>query len=246
MDETTLGNAEAPGLKPGRYKGKTGWSTRSEIEARWGVAWCAPTEVRVGQPGFVCLRLKPQKRRQAAALQNWCCELFGGEVVGVDWGVAGPLFRQVFEGEDGGYGADGDAGAAVDAFDGIDVELLFGVVAGLVFARVDAVHRADVDAGGIFCADARLGDYVSHLLLLGQIADRCLPGVYSFALKALPAKPFCLLRVTFGSSLLMIVRDEGGILNWGALRAREGKVWRLGRALQRLRQRREERHGSED
>src|SRR5271170_3285792 len=179
-------------------------------------------------------------------------KLFWGEVVGVDGGVAGPLFRQVFEGEDGGYRADGDAGAAVDAFDGIDVELLFGVVAGLVFARVDAVHRADVDAGGIFCADARLGDYVSHLLLLGQIADRCLPGVYSFALKALPAKPFCLLRVTFGSSLLMIVRDEGGILNWGALRAREGKVGRLGRRalrrlrLQRLRQRRKQRHGSED
>jgi hypothetical protein len=30
---------------------------------------------------------------------------------------------------------------------------------------VDAVHRADVDAGGIFCADAGLGDYVGHVLL---------------------------------------------------------------------------------
>src|SRR5439155_21902749 len=36
----------------------------------------------------------------------------------------------------------------------------------LVFARMNAVHRADIHARGVFGADARLGNHVSHTGLL--------------------------------------------------------------------------------
>src|SRR5437016_6294305 len=75
--------------------------------------------------------------------------------VGLD--VVLPLLRHVILEEDRVYGADRLAGGAVDADLGIDVVLL--VLAG----AVDAVHRADVHAGGILRADAGLRDYVSHL-----------------------------------------------------------------------------------
>src|SRR5580704_17183562 len=56
-------------------------------------------------------------------------------VVGVDFGEAGPFFREIFEGEDGGYRADGNARAAVDALIGIDVELGGGFEVAFVLAR---------------------------------------------------------------------------------------------------------------
>ena len=58
------------------------------------------------------------------------------------------------------------AGAAVDAFVGVDVEHLGRIERGLVFARMDAVHRADVDAGGIFRFNARVGDDEWHSRIL--------------------------------------------------------------------------------
>lgn len=84
------------------------------------------------------------------------------EVVGVDLRVLGPLFGEILESENGGYGANGDASAAVDALIGIDVKLLRGLELGLVFSRVNAIHGANVDARAVFCSDARLGNYVSH------------------------------------------------------------------------------------
>src|SRR5439155_23325278 len=78
------------------------------------------------------------------------------EPISVDVDIALPPVRDIVLEEDGVYGADGIVGGAVDAGLGVDVILL-------VFLRaMDAVDRADVDAGGVFDADAGLGDDVSH------------------------------------------------------------------------------------
>ena len=55
-----------------------------------------------------------------------------------------------------------DAGAAVDAFLGMNVEHRRGRELRFVLARVDAVNRTDVNAGGIFRADARVGNNEGH------------------------------------------------------------------------------------
>ena len=55
-----------------------------------------------------------------------------------------------------------DAGVAVDALLGIDVEHLDLVVVGLVRRRMDAVDGADFDAGVVLGADAGFSDHVSH------------------------------------------------------------------------------------
>src|SRR5262249_17684358 len=69
-----------------------------------------------------------------------------------------PVRRRLVLGEDGLDGADGLAGAAVDALIGMDVEH------GL--ALVDAIHGADLDAGLVFHVDARFRDDVRHYSLL--------------------------------------------------------------------------------
>src|SRR4051812_49994143 len=83
-------------------------------------------------------------------------------VLHVDLREALPLLGQLVLGEAGVDWARLDARVAVDALLGIDVELLNAVVVGLVRRRVDAVHRAYLDAGVVLGADARLGDHVGH------------------------------------------------------------------------------------
>src|ERR1700754_2694716 len=83
-------------------------------------------------------------------------------VVRVDLRVFGPLGRQLVLGEAGVDRAGLDAGVAVDALIGIDVEHLDRVVVGLVGRRVDAVDRAYLDARVVLGADARLGYDVGH------------------------------------------------------------------------------------
>src|SRR5277367_918476 len=126
--------------------------------------------VRFGR--CVCVNLVTAKAASSRRTPN----LFLGVPVGVDWGVGLPFFGKVFQGKNGGNGTDRDAGTAIDALHRIDVQLLFGFVAFFVFAGVDTIHRANVNAGGIFCADTRLGDYVSHLHLLSQIPAVVLAG----------------------------------------------------------------------
>src|SRR6267378_1211880 len=82
--------------------------------------------------------------------------------IGVDWREAVPLFGKIFERENGGHGADGNASATIDAFGRVNIELRFGLERRFVFAGMDAVHRANVHARGVFCADARLGNHISH------------------------------------------------------------------------------------
>src|SRR5882724_6270104 len=81
---------------------------------------------------------------------------------GVDRREAGPLFRQILQRKNRRHRTHWHARAAVDAFRRIDVQLLLGLEPGLVLARMNAVHRADVHARSVLGADARLGDYVSH------------------------------------------------------------------------------------
>jgi hypothetical protein len=81
---------------------------------------------------------------------------------GVNGSKFGPLFREVFESEDRGYRANWHACAAVDTFDGIDVEHRFGFVRGLVFARMDTVNGAHIHTGSILGVYTGFGNHVSH------------------------------------------------------------------------------------
>jgi hypothetical protein len=81
---------------------------------------------------------------------------------GVFLGEALPLLRQVVEGEDCGDGANGNASAAVDTFDGVDVELFSVVELALIFFGVDAVNGACIHTCCVFGADAGFCDNVSH------------------------------------------------------------------------------------
>src|SRR3990170_2319819 len=83
-------------------------------------------------------------------------------VVGVPLRELGPLLRQIFQHEDGGHRTDGDAGAAVDALLRVDVEHRLLLKVGLILAGMDAVHRADIDAGGVLGSDAGLSNHVGH------------------------------------------------------------------------------------
>src|SRR5437588_4479085 len=76
-----------------------------------------------------------------------------------------PLVRELVLREAGIDRAGLDAGVAVDALVGVDVEHLDGVVVGLVRGRVDAVDRADLDTRVVLGPDAGLCDYVRHVLL---------------------------------------------------------------------------------
>src|SRR5215208_8137685 len=77
------------------------------------------------------------------------------EVVFVLSDVALHLLGNLVLGVNGLHRALGLAGPAIDTLFGVDKEL--------VPAVVDAVHRADLHAGLVLRADARLGDYVGHM-----------------------------------------------------------------------------------
>src|SRR5215469_1625880 len=73
----------------------------------------------------------------------------------VDVRVLLPLGGQFVVDEDGLDRADGLAGAAVDALIRMDVEHRV--------ALVDAIHRADLDAGLVLDVDAGFRDHIRHL-----------------------------------------------------------------------------------
>ncbi len=83
-------------------------------------------------------------------------------VLRVDLDVVLPLVGQLVLGKAGVDRACLDAGVAVDALLRIDVELGHLVVVGLFWSRVDAVDRADFDAGIVLGVDAGFGDDVGH------------------------------------------------------------------------------------
>src|SRR5215203_2741905 len=84
------------------------------------------------------------------------------EVPLVALGELRPLVGELVLGEARIDGARLDAGVAVDALLGVDVELLDLVVVGLVRRRVDAIDRAHLDARVVLGPDAGLRDHVGH------------------------------------------------------------------------------------
>jgi hypothetical protein len=84
--------------------------------------------------------------------------------VGVDLNKVFPLVWSRGLLENRFDGADRFASAAVDALFRVDIELVFLLeFFGLVFGRMDAIDRTDIDAGGIFDVYARLSNDIGHL-----------------------------------------------------------------------------------
>src|SRR5579864_5582059 len=103
--------------------------------------------------------------------------LFGREfarldVAFVQFRILLPLLRQVVQRENGGYRADWDTSATIDAFHRINVELGNTVECGAtvviscVLLRVNAIYGTGVDTGGVFGSDAGLGNDIGHRLPL--------------------------------------------------------------------------------
>src|SRR5580658_1054705 len=84
------------------------------------------------------------------------------EVLRVPLGVLFPLFRQIVEREDGRDRTHGHAGAAVDAFHGIDIQHLFRRILVGVLLGMNAIHRTGVHTSGVFGSDAGLSNHVGH------------------------------------------------------------------------------------
>ena len=80
-----------------------------------------------------------------------------------------PLFGKIFEGKDSSHGTNRDASAAIDAFDGIDVQHRFALEFLSVLFRVDTVHRAGVHTRSVLGANAWFRNYVSHLISLNSL-----------------------------------------------------------------------------
>src|SRR5579863_991608 len=105
----------------------------------------------------------PQLRNARRELPCAVWRVSAAEVGRVLFSVAGPLFRQVIEGKDRRDGAGRHAGAAIDALDRINEELIGRAVVAFVFLRVDAIDRTGVHAGGVLGADTGFCNHVCHL-----------------------------------------------------------------------------------
>jgi hypothetical protein len=73
-----------------------------------------------------------------------------------------PFFRQIIEREYCGNRTDRNAGATIDAFDGIDIQHFFRLKFVAIFLRVNAVDGTGINASGVFGANARFSNNVSH------------------------------------------------------------------------------------
>ena len=110
-----------------------------------------------------------------------------------------PLVGRFVERKDCFNGTRRHAGAAVDALVGVNEQHFGRGELRLVLARVNTVHRADVDARSIFRADAGFGNDVGHAQILGmeflpvwdnyitpmKMWPRRLPGLLAWALVCL-------------------------------------------------------------
>ena len=91
-------------------------------------------------------------------------ELSRLDVAFVQFRVLLPLLGQVVQREDRGHRADRHAGAAIDAFHRVNIELgnaiecRPAVVIRRVLLGVDAIYGTGVDAGGVFGSDAGFGN----------------------------------------------------------------------------------------
>jgi hypothetical protein len=83
----------------------------------------------------------------------------------------GPFLGSFIEREDRLDRTRRDARTTVDALVRMNVEHLRGLERGLVFARVNAIDRAHVNACGVFGADAGLRDDVGHYTIFMRPAN---------------------------------------------------------------------------
>jgi hypothetical protein len=118
----------------------------------------ATNQHNVSKQKAVLESAQPFNKKEVSGLQE-----SAPKVRGVFFREVRPLLRQIVGGEDGRYRADRNAGAAVNALDRIDEQLIDCAEIAFVFLRVDTVDRARIDTGVIFSADAGFSDYISHL-----------------------------------------------------------------------------------
>jgi hypothetical protein len=101
-------------------------------------------------------------------------ELASHHITCIDLSVVAPFLGQVIQREDCGNRADGHTGTAIDALNGIDVELLNvvkdwpAVIVCCVFLRVNAVNGTGIHARGVFGPDTGFGDNECH-----KVPPRC-------------------------------------------------------------------------
>ena len=97
----------------------------------------------------------PRTETGLRRLVRICLELATRNVVGVLLDVGVPLLGQVVQREDRRNGADRNAGAAVDALDRVDEELVYrieprpAIFVLRVLFRMDAIDRTGIHAGRI-------------------------------------------------------------------------------------------------
>jgi hypothetical protein len=103
-----------------------------------------------------------QKQNPANAAGPIETNTLASEVLSVLALVFFPFFGQIVGGENRRNRTDGNACAAVDALYRIDEQHVAISVRTFVFLRMDAVHRASVDASGVLGANAWFCDYVCH------------------------------------------------------------------------------------
>lgn len=88
---------------------------------------------------------------------------------GVDLNVLLPLIRNILVAENRFDRTGWLTGSAINTFVRMDIEHFGGLKFRLILARVDAIHRADVNTGRILRADAGFANYVnSHYAFLLQ------------------------------------------------------------------------------
>src|SRR5689334_6431254 len=76
--------------------------------------------------------------------------------------ITRPLLRSLVEGKNRLDRTGRYTRAAIDAFVGVNIEHLSGGERRLVLSRVDAVHRTNIHARGVFRADAGLTNNIRH------------------------------------------------------------------------------------
>lgn len=100
--------------------------------------------------------------KDARPVRNGDFAALPAKILGVSLREAFPLFRQVIQRENRGYGADGDTSTAINTFNRVDVQhFLFGKRR-RVLLRMDTVDGTSVHTSGVLGANARFCDYVGH------------------------------------------------------------------------------------
>src|SRR6266478_147257 len=121
-----------------------------------GLEFLGPAHEKAARRSVPPKTKKPVASQRIGLLPLFCIP------IAVDRRETVPLFRQIFERKNSRHRTDRDTRAAVDAFRGMDIQLRFALEIRFILARMNAVHGADIHTGGVFCADAGLGNHVSH------------------------------------------------------------------------------------